>query len=117
MLNPDETVILVAQHGSTRVLLGLHPEPGNYRAFMPPGIDSPDGTRWDFSCPLCHADLATDAAPELCAIDMRTQGRKHRVFFARTAGEQATFVVSAEGLVEQHGAHVERHPLDLLDLI
>jgi hypothetical protein len=117
MLNPDETVILVAQHASTRILLGLHPRPGNYRAFIPPGVELEPGVRWDFSCPVCHADLATDVAPDLCAIDMQVGDVKHRVYFARTAGEQATFVVSAEGLVERHGRDAERHSLDLLSII
>lgn len=115
MLNPDETVILVAQHGDTRVLLGFHPQPGNYRAYQPPGVDIDAGANWDFSCPLCHADLATDAAPDLCALDMLTRGSRHRVYFSRTAGDQATFVVSAEGIVERHGRDAERHSLEILE--
>jgi rubredoxin len=115
MLNPDETVILVGQHGDTRILLGFHPEPGTYRAYVPPGTDVVEGTTWDFSCPLCHASLATDVAPELCALDMLTSGKRLRVYFSRMAGERATFVVSAEGLVERFGNHAERHSLEMLE--
>ena len=115
MLNPDETVILVGKHGDTRILLGFHPEPGTYRAYLPPGVEVIEGSAWTFSCPLCHASLATDVAPELCALDMLTSGRRLRVYFSRKAGEQATFVVSAEGLVERHGHDAERHSLELLE--
>jgi hypothetical protein len=46
---------------------------------------------------------------------MLTSGRRLRVYFSRKAGEQATFVVSAEGLVERHGHDAERHSLELLE--
>ena len=36
-LNPDETIILVAEHDKLRSLIGLHPQPGNYQAYFPPG--------------------------------------------------------------------------------
>jgi hypothetical protein len=115
MLNPDETVILVGQHGDTRILLGFHPEPGTYRAYLPPGADVIEGTVWEFSCPLCHASLVTDVAPELCALDMLTSCKRLRVYFSRMAGEQATFVVSAEGLVERYGHDLQRHSLDIFE--
>jgi hypothetical protein len=47
---------------------------------------------------------------------MATQGVRHRLFFSRTAGERATFVVSAEG-IQTHGEHAERHSLEMLDLL
>lgn len=115
MLNPDETVILIGQHGDTRILLGFHPEPGTYRAYLPPGADVVEGTTWDFSCPLCHASLGTDVAPELCALDVLTSGQRLRVYFSRKAGERATFVVTAEGLVKRFGDHSERHSLEMLE--
>jgi hypothetical protein len=31
-LNPDETIVLVGELGDQRILVGLHPEPGNYQA-------------------------------------------------------------------------------------
>lgn len=114
MLNPDETIVLVAAQGSTRVLMGFHPEPGNYTAYMPPAVALETGGIWDFACPLCHASLISDADGNLCAIDMHTKGEKNRVYFSRTAGEYATFVFSEEGTVEHHGDHADRHSLDLL---
>ena len=117
MLNPDETIVLVAAHGTTRVLMGFHPEPGNYRAYMPPGTPMEPGETWDFSCPLCHASLVSYVDRNLCAIDMHTGGEKHRVYFSRTVGERATFVLSATGDVERHGEHADRHSLELLEFV
>ena len=116
-LNPDETIVLVAEHGGTRALLGFHPEPGNYQAYVPPGIEVTPGTRWTFYCPVCQTSLVTDVSEGLCAIDGPYEGPKHRVYFSPVAGELATFVVSAEGIVERHGRDIERHSLDLLDQI
>ena len=40
---------------------------------------------------------------------MHTAEEHHRVFFSRTAGKQATFVVSAEGLRSRHGPHADEY--------
>ena len=116
MLNPDETVIVIGRIEGRRVLVGLHPEPGDYRAFLPPDFEVAEGSVWDFGCPVCGADLSTGVAPALCALDMVEDGARHRVYFSRTAGEQATFVISAEG-VERFGVHAERHSLEILELV
>jgi hypothetical protein len=116
-LNPDETVVLVGEHRDTRTLVGFHPQPGNYKAYLPPGIGVEPGTTWDFHCPVCQASLVTEVSERLCALDMYLGDSKHRVYFSRVAGEQATFVVSAEGLMERHGRDADRHSLDLLDLM
>jgi len=109
MLNPDETISLVAEHGSTRVLVGFHPEPGNYKVYVPPGVAIEEGSRWTFRCPVCHHDLESELAAELCAVDLTSPRETHRVFFSRIAGVHATFVVSAEGLREVHGEDAARY--------
>ena len=116
MLNPDETVVLIGECGPHRLLVGFHPEPGNYRAFLPPGFELQEGSYWEFQCPVCHRTLMTDEAPELCAIDMERDGKKHRLYFSRVAGEHATFVITAEG-IEKHGEHAEQHSLDMFEMI
>ncbi len=117
MLNPDETIVLVAAHGTTRVLMGFHPEPGNYKAYMPPGVHLEPGEIWDFACPLCHASLISYVDRDLCGIDMHTKGEKNRVYFSRTAGKHATFVFSPTGNVESHGDDADRHSLELLEFV
>jgi hypothetical protein len=116
MLNPDETIVLIAECGPHRVLMGFHPEPGNYQGYLPPGLELQEGSMWDFFCPVCDRSLVTDLAPELCALDMATQGVRHRLYFSRTAGEHATFVITAEG-IQKHGRDAERHSLEMLELI
>jgi hypothetical protein len=116
MLNPDETVVLIGECGPHRILMGFHAEPGNYRAYLPPEFKLQEGSMWDFLCPVCNRSLIAEIAPELCALDMAIQGVRHRMYFSRTAGEQATFVITAEG-VTSHGRDAERHSLEMLELV
>ncbi len=114
ILNPDETVILVAENAGTKVLMGLHPEPGVYTIHTPANVDVKPGSRWLLKCPLCKADLRSDLSEDLAHLDMNCGGDSHRVFFSRVAGEHATFVVSAEGLLHDHGIHTDQYVEDLL---
>jgi hypothetical protein len=106
MLNPDETVVLVATQGTRRVLIGFHPQPGNFDVFLPPDVTLAEGERWDFHCPVCQESLRSGELENLCELRMSEQGRKHRVFFSRVAGEHATFLV-AEG---EPVAHPDTEP-------
>jgi hypothetical protein len=117
MLNPGKYIMLVGQYGDTRILVGFHPQPGNYKAFLPPDIELEPESLWDFFCPVCQESLVTEVSDDLCALDMLTANKPHRVYFSRRAGVQATFVISAEGFLERFGAHVSQHPLDILELI
>ena len=116
MLNPDETVVLIGECGPHRILIGFHAEPGNYRAYLPPEFKLQEGSMWDFSCPVCNRSLIAEIAPELCALDMNVQGVRHRLYFSRTAGEHATFVITAEG-VKSHGRDAGQHSLEMLELV
>ena len=104
MLNPDETVVLLATRGDTRLLVGFHPQPGNYEVHLPPGSEAEPGSRWDFFCPVCHARLVTEDDDQLCAVDMESRGQKHRLFFSPISGEKATFVVGDDGEREHFGS-------------
>ncbi len=116
MLNPDETIVLVGECGPNRILMGFHPEPGNYHCFVPPGFTLQEGSQWDLFCPVCTKSLVTAEAPELCVLVMKTQGAHHRLFFSRTAGEHATFVITAEG-ISKHGQDADQHSLEMLELV
>jgi len=109
VLNPEGSIILRAEREGRKMLVGLHPQPGNYEVDLPPGEAMPAGTRWSFSCPVCDQSLVSELSVELCAIDMWLQGERHRVYFSRVAGEEATFVVSAEGMLTDHGVHADQH--------
>jgi len=116
VLNPDQSIILLAEHDERPCLVGLHPQPGNYEVYLPPEVEMPAGTRWAFSCPLCRQPLTTGLSEDLCALDMTSGGDPHRVYFSRIAGEEATFVVSAEGLLTDHGVHTGRYLENLIHL-
>ena len=92
MLNPDETIILVASRQDARHLIGFHPEPGNYEIHIPPGVEMKEGTKWDFICPVCHESLKTEEGSNLCAVSLRDGTTHSKVLFSCVAGEQMTFV-------------------------
>lgn len=109
VLNPEHDIVIRAEHSGRRMLIGLHPQPGNYEIELPEGESIPEGTIWELSCPVCDASLTSELSDELCALDMSCHGERHRVFFSRVAGEEATFVVSAEGLLTDHGVHTDQY--------
>jgi hypothetical protein len=109
MLNPDQSIILVGEHGAVRALVGFHPEPGNFEVYLPPGVAPEAGTRWSFYCPVCHHDLAAGGNTNLCALLLHAGGRQSRLLFSRVAGDQATFVVSDQGVEARHGRDVEKY--------
>lgn len=115
-LNPDRNIVLRAEREDRRILVGFHPQPGNYEVELPPGEAMEPGTCWTFSCPVCDHDLVSELSEELCALDMSLHDERHRVYFSRIAGEKATFVVSAEGLLTDHGVHTDRHLEHLVHL-
>jgi len=108
-LNPEDRVVLRAEHGEQRFLAGLHPQPGNYSVELQPDEEMVQGTRWEFFCPVCDHSLVSELSEDLCALDVHTVGETHRVYFSRVAGEEATFVVSAEGMLKDYGIHTDRY--------
>lgn len=103
-LNPDRIIVLVAHHEEQRMLVGFHPDPGNYEIFVPPGTAVEKGSVWEFSCPVCRANLAAPDHANLCAIDITEGNETRRVLFSRVAGEQVTIVVGRRGVEQQLGA-------------
>ncbi|MBW2453359.1 MAG: hypothetical protein JRI68_02560 [Deltaproteobacteria bacterium] len=96
MLNPDETIILVAAREDSRHLICFHPEPGNYEIHIPPGAQMEEGTKWDFLCPVCHGDLAIEKGEDLCVVYLQEGETQSKVLFSRVAGEQMTFVTGVD---------------------
>lgn len=109
LLNPERAVILVGGQGDQRVLIGFHPEPGNYELFLPPEATLREGDHWDFFCPVCREDLVNGQLGELVELRLRSGDAEDRVFFSRIAGEHATFILSGRQVQAEHGPHVERY--------
>lgn len=116
MLNPDESIVLLAESGGDRFLAGFHPQPGNYEVYLPPGTEMAPGSRWELSCPVCGRSLASDLNDDLCCLDVRTGDDSHRIYFSRIAGERATFWVTAEGMLRDYGIHTDRYLEHLIHL-
>lgn len=82
-------------------LLLLHPEVGNYTSLKHPDFNFQEGERIDFFCPLCmqHLDAAIDEnLVHVIMIDKLHN--EHEIYFSRVAGEQSTYQVSNDGVME-----------------
>lgn len=118
-LNPRDYIILVGNPSGSeqRVLIGFHPQPGNYELHLPPGAEPEQGQRWDFRCPVCHQDLTAAGDDKLCALDMLDeQGEQRQVLFSRIAGDRATFVVADRRIEQQFGERAQEYALHLVHL-
>jgi hypothetical protein len=98
-----QMVVLVGIFGGAQMLIGFHPEPGNYELYAPPGAELERGDSWLFHCPVCHSSLVSELDPNLCALDLEEGGLLKRVLFSRVCGEHATFVIADNGEPIAHG--------------
>lgn len=109
MLNPGCAIIMTASNEDKRVLIGMHPQPGKYEVYLPPKVNCEEGTKWDFHCPLCQEDLATEEEPDLCELELHVEDDTLRILFSRVAGEHATFVLHEDALREKHGEDTKKY--------
>ncbi len=114
MLNPNDTVNLVAAFDSKRVLIGLNPKPGNYELYFPHGVTVNKGTAVDLFCPVCHANLKSKEKENLCVLEMLGTDEPQQILFSRILGEEATYVVSPDRVKEKHGKHTEKYDKDVM---
>ena len=120
VLNPDETVILIGNIDRQDVLIGFHPQPGNYTVYLPPGVDLQYGHAADFFCPLCRTNLESQTHENFCELVIWQGQQRRRLMFSRIAGEHATYIVREEPaqekkqqLEERHGEHTDRYNITL----
>lgn len=83
----------------------INPELGNYHYVSSPDLKFEDGEKVDFMCPVCCENLAArDINPDLVDVIMiDQQDREYHVYFSSIAGEQSTFKIEKDNIVEQHG--------------
>lgn len=105
VVNPDETIILVAVQDHMKFLIGFHPAPGNYTIYLPPGAELVVGARFQFLCPVCQTDLAAAGQNSLSTLDVWQGDVRRKILFSNIAGEHATYVVKDEDVVDAHGQH------------
>ena len=109
MLNPDRSVILEMARDDVNCMIGLHPQPGKYEVFLPPHVYTEDGTRWEFSCPMCKESLTTEEDLNLCELELKVEGSLLQILFSCVAGEHATFIVHDDTLKERYGKDANRY--------
>lgn len=109
LLNPRDLIILVGTRDGKKMLVGFHPEPGNYEIDLPPGETVEPGESWSFTCPVCAEPLTTAPDSDMCALDLQLGDERRQVLFSSVAGDEATFVVGGHGIEEVHGADAEAY--------
>ena len=105
----DYIVFKIRNNLREKGLLLLHPEVGNYTSIKHPEFNFQEGERVDFFCPLCMSNLDAAINENLVHVIMvDPQGLEHEIYFSRIAGEESTYQVSKEGVV-QTGVHSYRY--------
>jgi hypothetical protein len=102
-------IVLLAMRSGASMLVGFHPEPGNYDVYLPPGAQIEDGSVWDFHCPLCRASLKNEQHENLAELALDEGGRRKRLLFSRVAGEHATYVITESDQAISHGEHQDAY--------
>lgn len=114
-LNPAGSIILLGSHEGERILIGFHPDPGNYEVYVQPETEIGEGQRWDLLCPVCHESLESPDIEDFCALDLFEEGRRRKLLFSRIRGRRATFVATDEGVQEEYGEHAAEYTPHLLN--
>jgi hypothetical protein len=88
-----------------RGLLLLNPELGNYEFISHYKLDFSKMECLNFFCPVCGVDLtASDVNKNLARIVMIDKDQKeYDVYFSRIRGEQSTFKISEDDIIEKYG--------------
>jgi hypothetical protein len=96
-LSPQSHVVLGARKGKRRGLVILNPEPGNYEVFASDSLELVYGDIIDFFCPVCQAELRSNADDRLVRVRFRgDDGQTGAVSFSRIFGEHATYLVTED---------------------
>ena len=103
VVNPDETIILLASRQDVTILLGFHPQPGNYTIYLPPGCEMRVGDRWHFYCPVCRQNLISKEHENLCSLTAWQGEDRREGLFSRVVGEKATYVITESEVEATHG--------------
>jgi hypothetical protein len=86
-------------------ILLLNPELGNYDLIHHSSTEFTEGEKFDFICPVCHADLtAVEINNNLVRIIMLDENKtEFDVYFSKICGEHSTFLIHEDNIVEKYG--------------
>ena len=87
----DNLVFSVESEDGNKGLVFLHPELGNYSVQTNPGFKVEEGKKYEFFCPVCNTELATDVNKNLSKVVLRDfKNNEYEVLFSKIAGEKST---------------------------
>ena len=97
VLNPNVKIVLRARLKKRTGLFLFSPKPGNYDVFIPQGFELVEGTRVEFACPVCGADLTSSKGKNWAEILFSTSsGARGSVIFSKVYGAHATCFITEE---------------------
>jgi hypothetical protein len=90
-------------NSTTRGLVFLNPELGNYTTLTHPTFKINEGEEYIYTCPICHSLLNSAKYNHLVRIIMvGDDGHDYDVYFSDIAGEKCTFKIG-DGEIEVRG--------------
>ena len=99
-LDVGENVIFTvkAQNGHKGLVL-LSPELGNYNVETNPRFEIEKGQKYEFYCPVCNTELASEVNENLTHLHMvDQQNNEYEVMFSKIAGEKSTYTLIGENV-------------------
>jgi hypothetical protein len=109
-LKVKTSIVLAAQkaNSSTRGLVFLNPEIGNYIKTTHPSFQVKEGEEYIYTCPICHSQLNSAKYLHLVRIIMIDEdGKEYNIYFSGIAGEKCTYKISGDKLEEREGPDVK----------
>ena len=99
-LDVGENVIFTvkSQNGHQGLVL-LSPELGNYNVQTNPRFEIEKGQKYEFYCPVCNTELASEVNENLTHLHMVDQeNNEYEVMFSKIAGEKSTYTLIGENV-------------------
>jgi len=94
VLNPNVKIVFIVAKGDHRGLLLLNARPGDYGLIADPDFSLAAGDVCDFFCPVCDANLVSEASDDFAEIVLvHDNNTESKVEFSRTFGKHATFII------------------------
>ncbi|MGM0497906.1 MAG: hypothetical protein ACQESJ_08315 [Bacteroidota bacterium] len=99
-LNIEDNLIFAvkAENGKTG-LITLSPEIGNYSVKTNPYFEIEKGMKYEFYCPVCGKELASEVNENLTHLRMvDEENHEYEVMFSKIAGEKSTYTLIGENV-------------------
>ena len=105
-LKVKTSIVLAAAkiNSSTRGLIFLNPEIGNYTTTTHPSFQIKEGEEYIYTCPICHSQLNSAKYNHLVRIIMiDDDGKEYDIYFSGIAGEKCTYKIRGNKIEEKKG--------------